>query len=217
MEAKPLFLLSVLIVTGIYLLPSVMARLAGGHTWELNSTGGAASLECTSCHQYIFDELNATAASSVVLAAHRNAAGNTTYTSTLLNPKVSNTTNSKLCLMCHLAKITLNESHTQIIVRVCIDPSCHGTNESTNNTIYPEEGSMGPRLGNVTNVHEPWFDGSSGFTSPLLNETGANYSKGYFVCLGCHTVVGVNINKTGTEYFAHNDSGAFNNKTRRYL
>lgn len=217
MDAKVLLLLSVLIITGIYFLPSAMARFAGGHTLELNSTGGAASLACTSCHQYIYDELNATSASEQVLIAHRNAAGNTTYTSTLLNPRVTNTTESKLCLMCHLAKIPINVSHTQVIVRVCTDPSCHGTNESSENTVYPDAGGMGPKLGNVLNVHETWFDQFSGFESQYMNETGVNYTKGYWTCMGCHTAVGVQINKTGTEYFAHDNINAFNDQPRRYL
>jgi len=215
MDAKILLIMSVLITLGIYLLPSTVARLSGSHSWELNGSGGAASLECVKCHQYIYAELSATTESSAVLTAHRNAAGNTTYTSsTLLSSRVSNTTESELCLMCHLAKVTAASSHTQIIVRPCIDTSCHGTNESYENaSIYPDARSMGPKLGK-TNVHEYVFDDLSGFISPLLNETGANYSRGYFLCLGCHTDVGIGIEKTSTESFAHNDS---NQAQRRYL
>ncbi len=216
MEAKILFLLTTIVIMGIYLLPSAMARLAGSHTWELNSTDGAASLDCTDCHQYIFDELNATTKSREVLTAHRNAAGNSTFSSQLLNPKVTNTSDSKLCLMCHLAKISVSTMHTQIMVRPCIDISCHGSNESTNNTIYFEAGRMGVILGQ-TNVHESWFDQFSGFNSDFLNETGAAYSKGYFTCMGCHTQVGVQINRSGTEYFAHNTTSAFGGNARRYL
>jgi len=213
MDVKILLLLSFLITMGIYLLPASVARISGTHSWELNATGGAASLECVGCHQYIYDELSATADSREVLTAHRNAAGNETYTSILLTSNVSNETNSKLCLMCHLAKIRISTSHTQIIVRPCTDVSCHGSNESTNNTIYSEAGGMGVILGQ-TNAHEYVFDDLSGFTSPLLNETGANYSQSYFLCLGCHTRVSVQINKTGTDSFAHNDS---NQAQRRYL
>lgn len=219
MEAKVLILLSILLIVGIYVLPSAMARIAGTHTFELNSTGGAANLVCTTCHGYVYNELSSTQESNAVLTAHRNAAGNTTYTSTLLNPNVTNTTNSKLCLMCHLTKFKISASHTQIIIRPCIDPSCHGTNESTNNTIYEKAGKMGPALGNVSNVHENWFDQQSSFISPLLNETGSNYSRGYFVCIGCHTAVGFEIhyNESTPEYFAHDNLNAFGGKARRYL
>ncbi len=213
MDSKVLFLLSILIIMGIYLLPSAMAKYVGSHTWEVNFTTGAAGLECTKCHQLIFDELNSTTASRNVLTTHRDAAGNATYTSILLNSSVSNTTDSEFCLMCHLVKERVPTSHTQILVRPCIDTSCHGSNESTNNTIYFEAGRMGVILGQ-TNVHENWFDQFSGFNSELLNESGVYYSKGYFTCIGCHTQVGVQINKTGTESFAHNNSSA---DKRRYL
>jgi len=214
MDAKIPLILSAMVVLGMYLMPSTIARFAGSHSWELNATGGAATMECIRCHQYIYDELSATTESREVLTAHRNAAGNETYTSTLLTSNVSNKTNSELCLMCHLAKIRISTSHTQIIVRPCIDTSCHGTNESyENESLYPDARGMGPKLGKI-NVHENVFDDFSGFISPLLNETGANYSRGYFLCLGCHTQVSVQINKTGTESFAHND----NSQTqRRYL
>ncbi|MEE8168160.1 MAG: hypothetical protein V3T58_04745 [Candidatus Hydrothermarchaeales archaeon] len=213
MEWKILLIFSLLIV-GIYLFPSATARFAGSHTMEFNQSGGATEFRCTTCHEYIFDELNLTQESREVLLAHRNAAGNATYTSTLLNPNVSNSTDNKFCSMCHLAKTTI-ETHTQILVRPCTDLSCHGDNETyENDTLYPEARSMGPKLGNITNVHERWFDQSSGYDSQYLNETGANYAKGYFTCLGCHTSIGVELNRTGTEYFAHNDSNALQ---RRYI
>ncbi len=217
MDAK-ILLIALVIVAGIYFFPQATAKFAGSHSWEANRTGGAANLQCVRCHQYIVDEWNATLDSRNAFAKHRAAAGNASYTSALLNPNVTNTTTSKFCLMCHLAKITVPTSHSQILVRVCIDINCHGNNATTNNTFYPEAGSMGVKLGNFTNVHERWFDALSGFSTSLLNETGANYSQGFFACFGCHTQVGVNIERGGTgESYAHNDTSAFDDKRRRYL
>ncbi len=217
MDAK-IFLIALLIVAGIYLFPQATAKLTGGHAWEVNRTGSAANLQCTRCHQYIVEELNTTLESRNTFARHRRAAGNSSYTSTLLNPNVANTTTDKFCLMCHLAKITVPRSHTQILVRACIDVNCHGNNGSTNNTFYPEAGGMGFRLGNFTNVHERIFDVHSGFSSGLPNETGANYSQGFFLCLGCHTQVGINIERLGEgESYAHNDTNEFAGNPRRYL
>ncbi len=213
MNWKVLLISSIIIATAIYVLPSITAKLAGSHTWELNNTGGAVELRCTRCHEYIFNELNATADSEAVFKAHRNAAGNKTYTSSLFNPLVNNATDSSFCSMCHLTRINVTGAHTQILVRPCIDLNCHGNNATTNNTIYFDAGRMGLRLGR-TNVHESWFDRFSGYDSELLNETGVDYTQGYFTCLGCHTVMEVQISRTGEEDFTHNDS---NSSARRYL
>ncbi len=208
MRLGPLLIIF-LAVMAIYVFPQVLATLAGSHTMEFNATG-TGSLECVKCHSYIFAELNATDDSRSVLQVHRNAAGNESYTRGWIAQNITNTTDSGVCLLCHLGQV--QNSHTKVFVRTCIDLDCHGTNESTNNTAY-RVGSIGPDLGSKTNVHERWFDSMSGYDSAYQNETGINYTKGYWACLGCHTYVRVNINATEEKY-SHDNANA---KQRRYL
>lgn len=210
MRLGPLLII-LLIVVAVYVLPFIIATLAGSHTMEFNVTG-AGSLECAKCHKNILAELNSTGNSRSVLQAHRNAAGNTSYTTGWLTPNITNTTDSGVCLLCHLAQVQVQGSHTQVLVRACTDLDCHGTNESTNNTAY-DVGDVGLDLGNKTNLHERWFDAMSGYYSTYQNETGANYTKGYWACLGCHTHVEVNINAT-EEAYPHDNASA---EQRRYL
>jgi len=89
---------------------------------------------------------------------------------------------------------------------------CHGNNQSTNNTAYLAAGRVGPQLGEE-NVHQAWFNAMSGSISDIKNETGANYTKAYWACLGCHTYVGVNMNVTKAQ-FNHSNASA---SKRRYL
>ncbi len=216
----PLLLLALLVI-GVYVLPSIVATFAGSHTTEFNASVYVKGLQCPDCHEYIWDELSLTDESRNVLQAHRNAAGNGSkvgnYTTNWLSMDLDNTTNSSLCYFCHIVQINtstgepLTPTHTQILVRVCTDLDCHGNNESTDNTAY-DAGDIGPDLGNK-NAHERWFDGMSKYGSTYKNETGANYTKGYWACLGCHTYVEMNINATEDAYL-HDDAGA---EQRRYL
>lgn len=206
-----ILLVILLVVAGIYVMPSVIASFQGTHTWEVNATAGGMGLRCNECHSYILSEMTAGDGSDV-FQAHRNAAGNEAYTKGLLNLEIDNTTDYGTCQLCHLAKMRINESHTQVVVRVCTDPNCHGSKEGTNNTLY-YTGVVGPQLGNTSNVHGSWFSGMYSYYSSYRNETGAAYTKGYWACLGCHTHVDTDVKITeGT--FAHNDASA---ARKRYL
>jgi hypothetical protein len=212
------FAIIILLILGVYVLPSVFARFAGTHTMEINESTGAAGLNCIACHQIIFDELNATADARTVLQAHRKAAGNTSYTLGWLNMTIDNSTDVGICYLCHRPQTNLTNSHTKSVVRACTDLDCHGTNETTNNTAYPTAGQVGPILGSH-NVHEPFFDGMSAYYSNYLNETGANYTLGYWACLGCHTEVIVTRNLTKNTYQHDNFTQEFEDgrDRKRYL
>lgn len=201
-----------LIVAAAYILPQVVATFTGTHTMEVNATG-ASSLTCTGCHGVILAELNATPRSREVFQAHRNAAGNTTYTSNWLTSEITNTTDSDVCLLCHLAEFEVGGSHTQVIIRACTDVDCHGNNETSNNSLYPTATGNASAMLSGENVHSRWFDEMSGYNSSARNETGANYTTSYWACMGCHTEVGMDINVTEAVYL-HNDSSA---ARRRYL
>ncbi len=206
-------LIALILTAGIFALPNILARMAGSHTAEFNHTGVMA-LNCLPCHSYIYDELNATQASRLVLQKHRNAAGNASYASGWLHPNVTNTTDYGVCQMCHVAKTPSSTAHTQIIVRVCTDLNCHGNNATTNNTAYRDAGRAGPNLGSP-NAHEAWFDLFSGQLASYQNESGSNYTKGYWTCVGCHTHAEVSLN-LGETVFAHNNASAFENTSKRY-
>lgn len=200
------FLIVCAVIVGIYVLPAVIATFAGSHTIERNESGGAASLQCTACHEYIFEELNSPGARSV-LQKHRNAAGNASYTENWLNLTINNATKYGVCHLCHLGQVPMEGEHTPTVVRVCTDLDCHGNNATTNNTAYQAAGIVGPHMGNVTNVHGNWFKAMSAISSNYTNETGVNYTLDYWTCLVCHT--SVEIDKEVTEgSFAHDDPGA---------
>jgi hypothetical protein len=115
-------------------------------------------------------------------------------------------------------QISSLQSHTKTTVRACTDLDCHGNNATTNNTAYPE-GSFGPKLGgsdslNPTNVHMRIFNQISALDSGYINETGSDYKKGFFFCIGCHTQTQFELSQNGTEAFNHS---IFNATKRRYL
>lgn len=212
-----LILFLLVIVAGVYVLPSAMAKFAGTHTMEFNQTGGVKTLECRDCHQYIFDELNATDRSREVLQVHKNAAANDTYTVNYFNFNISDeTTDLATCQLCHLSNRTIT-SHTFTVVRACTDIYCHGNNETSNSTYAPNirAANVGPNL-SAKNVHEDWFDGMSGYNSTRVNESNINYTKGYWACLGCHTNVEVSMNVTKATY-DHNDSSWNQGNPLRYM
>lgn len=205
-------------ILGIYIIPTAVAKYAGSHTWEFNTTTGSAGINCVKCHEYIRSELNASANTRTVFQAHTDAAGNLSYTQGWLNLTVDNTTTYGVCQLCHLNQLSLTQSHTKVTVRACTDLDCHGDNATTNNTAYPA-GQMGPKLGgndstNPTNVHMRIFNQISGMDSGYLNETGSDYKKGFYFCIGCHTRAQFEITRTGSEEWNHSD---FNFAKRRYL
>ncbi|RMF90082.1 MAG: hypothetical protein D6733_04825 [Methanobacteriota archaeon] len=217
MNVKILLLIA-LGVLSIYILPSAVAKFAGSHTWEFNATSGSKGVNCVECHDYIRGELNATPATRTVYAAHRSAAGNASYTQGWLNLTIDNTTPYGVCQLCHLNQLPITSSHTKVTIRACTDLDCHGNNATTNNTAYPA-GAMGPKLGgsdptNPTNVHMRIFNQISGMDSGYLNETGSDYKKGFFFCIGCHTKAQFEIKRSGAESWNHSDPGF---AKRRYL
>jgi len=226
-------LLVILLIAAIYVLPNTLALLSGSHTMEADVGTqevfkNPKSLECLKCHQYIYDELDLNPNSQTVLTAHRRAAGNGSdvgnYTTHWLSMNLSNTSDVSLCQFCHLAKVDitfpgaqLSTAHTQTTIRMCTDIFCHGNNQSTRN-LYPDAGNVSGTLGQVDNAHRRWFTELSGLTAPHVNETGANYTKSYYACLGCHTEVGMKVTfqNRDTETFNHYDPDD-ENATRRYL
>lgn len=211
-------LIVAVVIMGVYVIPSAVAKYAGSHTWEYNQAEGAHGLDCEKCHDYIYDELNATTYTRQVLDAHRSAAGNTSYTTGWLNLTLDNSTQYGVCQLCHLNQLSSTVSHTKVTVRACIDLDCHGNNATTNNTAYPE-GGFGPLLGgsdpsSPTNVHMRVFNQLSGMPGDRSNETGSDYTKGFYFCIGCHTQANFEISRTGSESWNHSDAGF---TKRRYL
>ncbi|MFV2041114.1 MAG: hypothetical protein ACC644_03885 [Candidatus Hydrothermarchaeales archaeon] len=211
------FFLLALGIMGVYIIPSAVARYSGSHTWDVNESAGVTGVNCIDCHLYIQSELNATVRTQQVMNAHLAAAGNVSYTSGWLNLTIDNSTSYGVCQMCHLNQLSAS-SHTKTTVRACTDLDCHGDNASTNNTAYPE-GSFGPKLGgsntsNPTNVHMRIFNQASNLAGGHYNETGSDYGKGFYFCIGCHTQAEFEITKIGTESYNHSD---FNAAKRRYL
>lgn len=122
-----------IVVTGVYVLPSVTAKFSGSHTMEFNASTATtkASMKCGQCHQYIVAELNATTLSKNVVQAHINATNRsrTNYTLWAFDYTVaSNSTGAvdDVCSLCHYTNITIAGGHTKVYIRVCTDPKCHG-------------------------------------------------------------------------------------------
>jgi hypothetical protein len=216
-RVKALFLIG-LGILGIYVIPSAVARYSGSHTWDVNETGGVSDINCVKCHQYIRNEMNTTVSTETVMNAHAAAAGNASYTEGWLNLTIDNSTTYGVCHLCHLNQLSSTSSHSKVTIRACVDLDCHGDNATTNNTAY-QEGTFGPQLGgsdptDPTNVHMRVFNQVSGFSGDHQNETGSDYKKGFFLCIGCHTQAEFEVTKTGTEGWNHSDVNA---AKRRYL
>ncbi len=224
MKMNAFLLLMFLMIVAVIGLPTMSARFAGTHTIERNKTAVVKGLDCIGCHEYIWDELSATEDSRAVRDAHKRAVGNDSYTVDQFYMNISaygltSDTNHVLCYLCHVGALNasgdpLSPSHTQTTIRACADWHCHGLNESTNNTGYGV-GNMTALLA-VKNVHERVFDSLNSVNSLYVNETGANYTRGFFFCLVCHTELQAQLTypEGATEYFMHNDSDV---QRRRYL
>lgn len=203
----------------IYSLPTGIAKFAGTHTWEFNQTNGSRTINCVKCHIYILNELTTSYLTNSTYQLHRNAAGNSSYTQNWLNLTIDNSSEFGACQLCHLNQMSATPSHTKVTIRACIDLDCHGNNATTNNTAY-SAGLMGPKLGgsnesSPTNVHMRAFNQMSGMSTGIyLNETGNDYSKGFYFCIGCHTLVEFGMSYNGTESNAHDN---FSAPRRRYL
>jgi len=180
MRSRGTMLLLSLLVLGIYVLPSVTARYAGSHTMEVNtSVGGPQNMKCGQCHGYIVDELNATTKSDYVVYQHMVAAGASTA--------------DTVCQFCHTVSTGIVGSHTQVTIKPCTDSSCHG-NESSSEITRNVTG----RLNTSVDMHRGWYRAMEATNDPLgrVDSSGTALKAGYYVCLGCHTHVGVAFNVT---------------------
>jgi hypothetical protein len=211
------FVLSIFLLA-VYALPTAIAKFVGSHTFETGANG-VGGLKCQICHDYIVQEFQATTETNRVLQIHNSSASNWSYTQGWLNITPNTNQTQGVCMLCHRNQLSATPSHTKVTIRVCTDLDCHGNNATTNNTAYPVEGLMGPRLGgsdesDPTNAHMRVFNSLSGNFSFYYNETGTNYTEGVFLCLGCHTFMDFELSVNGSESYNHSD---FSSSKRRYL
>lgn len=189
---------------------------------ELNVTEGVMHLKCAPCHQYIVDEMSASNKSygwpDGVYWKHYNALADPNYVyydgSTELDfpaaPPLFGGSKMNVCQVCHIMEqdaLTLDNQHTGLTIRACTDDDCHG-NSSHRGAQSPlldsdmkAAGYVGKNLTNPSDLHSSWFDEMEQRQSTYKNEDGGYYSQGFYVCLGCHTHVGISFNITRpTEY-----------------
>jgi hypothetical protein len=192
-----------LIVLGIYVLPTAVAKFAGSHTWEFNRTGGVTSIECGKCHTYIKNEINSSDTVDVMWA-HLNASANSSYVGPGLTININNSPSGSLddvCWMCHVVQnefATLGGTHTKVVIRVCTDTDCHG-NETGPYPIFGEAiRNVTGRLNNDADAHYNFYRPLTAWTSAIGQENTSlpNYDQGYISCLTCHTHVGLDLNLT---------------------
>lgn len=211
------FIFLAIIVVGVYVLPGVVATFAGSHSMEVNTTNtfddnpdfyklgvcfGYCHEEeekienfprCTECHPYILAELNATALSRNVLSAHTPPAQQT------LSSADSDV--NYACIMCHHPpRIDFTGSHTKVGVVPCT--YCHGNSTDPGifnfvtlgvdhpSTITNKTAWVGPQLANSADMHSNWFKEMEGSTFDGPN---ANFTTGFYVCMACHTHIGMNM------------------------
>ncbi len=228
-RSSVLMLLAIAVV-GIYVLPSVTARFAGSHSMEVNRSDRVSALDCEKCHDYILTELGATGQATDVLTAHRNAAGEGNYVndSGILNitetGALDPNANRSACMLCHLVtrNVTgsLNTTHTHTTIRVCDDDQCHGAGvESVGETTVG--GVVAAWATDALNITEKLLnpaDPHKKFYEPLLGvqayeyvdeQTGQNYTKGFYACLACHTHVGVSFNMSRPTAIGFNMTASF--------
>ncbi len=194
--------LAAIVVTGVYVLPSVVATFAGSHTLELNLTKAPGErildLKCGQCHQYIVNEVNDTTVSTLVGARHYSASANTTYMAYVANMTPA-TSYSNMCKLCHYTNDTTvsGGTHTVAIVRPCTWSTCHGNSTDYAQTgQYAQAGQVGRKLGNTTEVHSRWFKGLELEDSNYMAPDNTIVDKSYYACLGCHSHVGIDFNIT---------------------
>jgi hypothetical protein len=202
-----------IIITGIYVLPSVTAKFAGSHTMEFNATG-VSSMNCGDCHQYVQDELNATSAANSVIDAHITALTDSNYTNStntsapLAIDSIPGATISDVCMLCHEVQTAASGAHTKVTIRACTDVACHGLNSSAGiATPYPAKQNITEKLSSDADAHSVWYNAMTsaspykvedvdGRAGDILNQTavtGSNYTISFYTCLGCHTHVGIDF------------------------
>ncbi len=227
-RSSVLMLLAIAVV-GIYVLPSVTARFAGSHSMELNQTGRISSLQCERCHDYILGELGATSQATDVLTAHRLAAPEANYVngSGILNITKTDAlanANRSACMLCHLVtrNVTgnLNMTHTHTTIRVCDDDQCHGAGveQAGDTTVGGVLAAWATDALNVSAKLSNAADPHSKFYNPLNvqpayeyidQQTGQNYTKGFYACMACHTHVGVSFNLSRPNAIGFNMTATF--------
>lgn len=220
-------ILSIVVVSGIYVLPSVIATFAGSHSMEVNTTGTLGDYSdfytpgcgychegrnvlknfprCTACHEYILNELNATANSRNVLAKH-------TPPYTPFNEQGRESEVNYACVMCHHPpKINFAGTHTRVGVVACT--YCHGNSTDpgvfdTGNEGHPAKGRpnetawVGPKLASSYDGHSNWFKGME-TTDSIYSFPGENrsFSAGFYACLACHTHLEMNMKLSRPQAF----------------
>ncbi len=206
-------------ILGIYVLPSVTARFAGSHTWELNTTEATnarvAQLNCGKCHVYIKNEF--TAGSFNVSTAHKAASNTSAYINNTFEAFIQMPTPSgsddDVCLMCHAVETGLSyEGHTRVTIRACTDGDCHGNhteqvNQSAKVALFGQKLNIVDKLNSSADAHRNFYRplsqqnstytmedaGSSTLVETADTNDNSTYSAGFFACMGCHTHVGVQM------------------------
>jgi len=200
-----LLLLLAVIVLGIYVLPSAIAKFAGSHTWEFNATTRVTALQCGKCHTYIKNEINNTNAQMYAgdaISAHLAASNNTNYVSNASGapiyipslPASWDATYDNVCWMCHTVESGFTAStHTKVTIRACTDIDCHG-----NYLNYTDNGVSAPaaptgtnitncqiwnenicnvtgRINSTSDAHKNFYYPLTAYESPYGNEGGYQY------------------------------------------
>jgi hypothetical protein len=206
---KKILLFIAVLILGIYVLPSAVAKYAGSHTWEVNESAGVTALQCGKCHTYIKNEITA-ATNNDTMWAHRNASANASYVGDGMIINITNTPTGSLddvCWMCHIMEqdALVTGGHTKVVIRVCTDSDCHGDEAGTTSCTVFASGFGGVntscnvtgKLNSSADAHWNFYRPLTGYTSSIGNEDdGINYDMGFVACMACHTHVGLDLNIT---------------------
>ncbi len=123
----------------------------------------------------------------------------------------------ELCNFCHDTLLFgLSGTHTRRTVRVCDDDRCHGNrNHNYNDPDFFDAGSKATIVGSDLSeyAHAALYLSGCNESSPHAaglpfghaagNVNGADISKGYWACLGCHSDAGVAITFEAAETYGH--------------
>lgn len=197
-----MLLIVAVFITGIYVLPSAVAKYAGSHTWEFNGTGRVTALQCGKCHTYIKNEINGSVTKDV-MNAHLNASNASAYIGPdkIINiSRAATGTLDDVCWMCHVQEndATVTGGHTKVVIRVCTDTDCHGDQTGTTSGSVWDTDKMNVtgKINSTSDAHWNFYRPLTNFQSTIGNEDGGNYDFGFVSCLGCHTHVGLDLNLT---------------------
>lgn len=186
---------------------------------ELNTGNGTMGLKCAPCHQYILDEMAASNLSygkpDGVYWKHLNTLANIQYAAPnkelnfTINPPLFGGAKHNVCQVCHITESdaqAVDGQHTKLTIRVCTDTDCHGDSVTRGTSLaeYYQAGLVGRNLTAANDLHGPWFDEMEKINSSYMSEDGTYYSQGFYVCLGCHTHIGVAFNITRPTSYSFN-------------